>query len=289
MNHLKEIFFAPEFAFLRQAFLVSAAASFPFGIIGTFVVVRRIGYLASAISHCAFGGIGLGIFFQQLAAAAGFSTLAFFLNPFPAAVVFSILSAVLIGVVRYSAKEREDAVIGSIWASGMAVGILFLDKTPGYHSVEAYLFGEILLTSNTGLLIVGVLSLGILLVTGLFFKRFEAICFDEEYVTLRGLPAKFYFQFLLVLVALIVVLMIQLVGVILVIALLTLPASIAGRLTFRLFPMAVLATGLCFVLSWTGLILSSRFDTAASPTIILVSAAAYVLVLLTQFLYARIR
>ena len=282
ISHLRDILLMPEFAFLRQAFLLSALASLPFGVIGTFVVVRRIGYLASAISHSAFGGIGLGIFLRQIMLGSGFAALAWYLNPLVIAMIFSILSAILIAFVRHYAKEREDAIIGAIWATGMAVGILFLDKASGYHSVSAYLFGEILLTSHTGVFTVGILGLIVLLVMGFFFKRFEATCFDEEFVTLRGLPSRFYFQLLLILVAVTVVLMIQLVGVILVIALLTLPAATAARLTHRLFSMAVVATVLCFVFSWSGLLLSTFFDLAAAPTIILVAALGYTVVLLCR-------
>jgi len=280
MNHLRDILFSPDFAFLRQAFLVSALASLPFGVIGTFVVVRRIGYLAGAVSHCAFGGIGIGIFLQQTLTVAGFAVLASWFHPLFVAILFSIFSALLIGAVQHYAKEREDAIIGAIWAIGMAVGILFLNKTTGYHNISAYLFGEILLTSNTGTQSVAFLGIVVLAVVGLFFKRLEAVCFDEEYVMLRGLPARFYFQLLLVLVAITVVLMIQLVGVILVIALLTLPAATAARFTHRLFSMAVLATILCFLFSWTGLWISTTFDLAAAPTIILIAAAGYTIAVL---------
>jgi len=280
MTELHNIIFNPDYAFLRQAFYVSAMAGLSFGIIGTFVVVRRIGYLAGAISHCAFGGIGIGLFFQKAVLSAGMLTLGRLLDPIAAAVVFAVLSALLIGFVQQHAKEREDSIIGAIWAVGMAIGILFLNATPGYFSAQAYLFGEVLLVSNTGAKLVGLLGLVVLIVTGFSFKTLEALCFDEEYLRLRGLNAGFYFQLLLVLVAVTVVLMIQLVGIILVIALLTLPAATAGRLTKRLFPMACTATVLCIVCSWVGLFLSTMLDLASGPMIILTAGAVYMLVML---------
>jgi len=280
MNELHNIVFNPDYAFLRQAFLVGAMAGLSFGIIGSFVVVRRIGYLAGAISHCAFGGIGIGIFCRQTAVAAGMTTLGRLLDPILVAVVFAIFSALLVGYVQLRMKEREDSIISAIWAVGMAVGILFLNATTGYHSVTQYLFGDILLISDLGAMLVGLLGLIVLFVTVVFFKRFEAVCFDEEYLRLRGLNAAFYFQLMLVLVAVTVVLMIQLVGIILVIAMLTLPAATAARMTSRLFPMACVATALCLLFTWGGLLISTIFDLASGPVIILAAGTGYVLVLI---------
>ena len=281
MNELSNIVFHPNYIFLRQAFLVGAMASLSFGIIGSFVVVRRIGYLAGAISHCAFGGIGIGIYCKHAAIVAGMTTLGGLLGPLVGAVVFAILSALLVGYVQLHANEREDSIIGAIWAIGMAIGILFLNATPGYQAeVTNYLFGDILMISNFGAMLVGVFGLIVLLVTAVFFKRLEAVCFDEEYLRLRGMNAGFYFQLMLVLVAVSVVLMIQLVGIILVIALLTLPAATAARMTARLFSMACVATVLCLFYIWVGLLISTVFDLASGPVIILAAGAGYVLVLI---------
>jgi len=280
MSELYNIIFNPDYAFLRQAFLVGAMASLSFGVIGSFVVVRRIGYLAGAISHCAFGGIGIGIFCRQAAKAAKWTTLGNLLDPILVAVVFAIFSALLVGFVQLRAKEREDSVIGAIWAVGMAIGILFLNATSGYFSVSQYLFGDILLITDFCAMLVGLLGLIVLFVTVVYFKRLEAVCFDEEYLRLRGLNAAFYFQLMLVLVAVTVVLMIQLVGIILVIALLTLPAATAARMTSRLLPMACVATVLCLLCTWSGLLISTIFDLASGPVIILVAGAGYVFVLL---------
>ncbi|MBR5627583.1 MAG: metal ABC transporter permease, partial [Thermoguttaceae bacterium] len=188
----------PEYQFLRWAFLLSAMASLSFGLIGSFVVVRRIGYLAGAISHCAFGGIGIGIWIQQAIAGGGLGislfltasgenraeqlkTAAGYADPTLIATFFAILAAFLIGFLQKHAKEREDSIIGMIWATGMALGLLFLDRTTGYVSISGYLFGDIVLISASDMLTVGILGSCVLLVSLIFFHRLEAVCFDEEF------------------------------------------------------------------------------------------------------------
>ncbi|MGL6196218.1 MAG: metal ABC transporter permease [Thermoguttaceae bacterium] len=286
-----DIIFSPDYTFVRTAFLISALASLSFGVIGTFVVVRRIGYIASAISHCAFGGIGIGLFLQQFlaATAVGFgaskafaSALETNMDPIYVAVLFAVLAALVIGAVQIYGKEREDTIIGTIWSVGMAVGLLFLDRTSGYVSISSFLFGDILFTSSTDLYLVAVLDVLVLATVAICFKKFEAVCFDEEFVRLRGVRTGFYFQLLLVLVAITVVLMIRIVGIILVIAMLTLPAATAARLTNRLLPMSVFATIICFFCSWIGLYLSVIYIFSAGPVIILVAAALYGTVMLIK-------
>ena len=270
MTDLSNLLFSPEYAFARTAFLVSALASVSFGVMGTFVVVRRIGYIAGAISHCAFGGIGIGLFLRQ--------TVASGIDPIFVAVLVSVGCALIIGAYQLYGKEREDTIIGAIWAVGMAVGLLCLDKTEGYHSISSYLFGDILFISLRDIYFVAGLGFLVVVVVALCFQRFAAVCFDEEFSRLRGIRTGFYFQLLLVLTAITVVLMVQIVGIILVIAMLTLPAATAGHLTKRLFPMAVLAVIFCFLCSWGGLYLSIAYNFSAGPMMILVSAVVYVTV-----------
>ena len=275
MTDLSNILFSPDYAFARTAFFVSALASVSFGVIGTFVVVRRIGYIAGAVSHCAFGGIGIGLFLRQVAAP---GILTAWIDPIFVAVLVSIGCALIIGAFQLYGKEREDTIIGAIWAIGMAVGLLCLDKTEGYHSISSYLFGDILFISRRDIFFVAGLGLLVVGVVALCFQRFAAICFDEEFARLRGIRTGFYFQLLLVLTAITVVLMVQIVGIILVIAMLTLPAATAGHLTKRLFPMAVWAVFFCFLCSWGGLYLSIVYNFSAGPMMILVSAIVYAVV-----------
>jgi len=272
MTDFSNLLFSPEYAFARTAFFVSALASVSFGVIGTFVVVRRIGYIAGAVAHCAFGGIGIGLFLRQVAAS---GVLANWIDPIFVAVLVSVGCALIIGAFQLYGKEREDTIIGAIWAVGMAVGLLCLDKTEGYHSISSYLFGDILFISLRDIYFVAGLGILVLGVVTLCFQRFAAVCFDEEFTRLRGIRTGFYFQLLLVLTAITVVLMIQIVGIILVIAMLTLPAATAGHLTRRLFPMAVLAVIFCFFCSWVGLYLSIVYNFSTGPMMILVSAVLY--------------
>lgn len=273
---LWDVVFSP---FMRNAFIAGAIASVPFGLIGTFVVVRRIGYLAGAIAHSAFGGIGIGLFLQHFL---GATAVGFLFRPMGVSLAVALLSALLIGWVRLRAKEREDTIIGIIWAVGMSLGLLLLQKTPGSSNIANFLLSNILMISQRDLLPFSILSGVVAVVVLVFFKRFEAVCFDEEFARLRGIPTEFYFQLLLVLTALTVVLLLQVVGIILVIALLTLPAATAARWANRLFPIATLAVLFAWISIWLGLVLCAWLDTTAGPTIVLVAAAGYVVSLFVK-------
>ncbi len=283
-----DILTQPQFSFLRSAFLLSAAASIAFGFIGTFVVVRRIGYLAGAISHCAFGGIGFGIWLKQIIAAGALGSISFIsdlrtaetlsekIDPVIVAVFAAVLASFLIGIIKDHTGEREDTLIGLLWSVGMALGLLFLDKTTGYSSsVSSYLFGDAGLVSSNDLKTVAILSVCVLLICTCFFKQLETICFDEEFARLENLNVKFYFQLLLILTAVTVVLMLRVVGILLVIALLTLPPAAAGQLTKRLGPMIGLAVLFCFIGSWLGIYLSFILDFSVGPMIIIIIALLY--------------
>lgn len=286
-----EILTAPQYGFLRSVFLLSAMASVTLGLVGTFVVARRIGYLAGAISHCAFGGVGFGLWLKQAVAAGGLVSSLFvfagsdpiersaWIDPVATAVIVAVISALLLGVLQKYAKEREDALIGILWSLGMAIGLLFLNRTTGYVSVTGWLFGDITLVSTADLWTVGILGSAVSLTTLIFFQRLEAVCFDAEFARLRGLAVDFYDRLLLVLVAATVVLMIRIVGMALVIAMLTLPATTASRLTGRLGPMIALSIFFCFAGSWLGILLAVALDFSAGPMIIVVESTFYFLVL----------
>jgi len=259
---------------MQKAFLVSAIAAIPFGLIGTFVVVRRIGYLASAIAHCALGGIGAGLYLKYLLAATIFAA---YCPPMLVAFLITILSAVLIGIIQIKAKEREDTIISVVWVTVMAWGIILLDRTPGSGNIASYLFGDILLITNTDVMLVAGLSLAVLTLVLTFFKRFEAVCFDPEFTQIRGVPTAFYFLLLLVLTAMTVVMLVQIVGVILVVAMLTLPAATACRWAIRLMPIGLLAILFGFLASWLGLLLSIWLHYPTGPTIVLVAALFYLI------------
>jgi zinc transport system permease protein len=264
-----------EQPFLQTALLAGFLASIGCGIVGSFVVVKRIAFLAGGIAHSVLGGMGAALYF-------GF-------DPLLGAVFAALLSALLIGWVRLSWQAQEDTLIGALWAIGMAIGVLFIAKTPGYSTdLMSYLFGNILLAPTHGLWFMAALDVLLLLVIGLFYRQFLAVAFDEEFARLRGVPVTFFYLLLLCLVALTVVLLIQVVGLILVIALLTLPAAIAGHYVRSLGLMMLLATLLGSLFSISGLALSYAPDLPVGPSIILLAGSVYVLSAIgTRYLQRR--
>jgi zinc transport system permease protein len=262
----------PDNQFLAYALMMGGLASIAFGIIGTFVTIKRISYLAGAISHSVFGGIGLALYLQM-----GLGITWF--DPILGAVLAAMASALVVGLVSIHAKEREDTIIGALWAVGMACGILFIDRTPGYFSLSSYLFGDILLISQNDLWFVIGLDLVIVGVVVIFFNQFFGVCFDTEFTLLRGINTTFFYLFLLVLTALTVVLLVRIVGIVLVIALLTIPPAIAGFYARRLWQMMLYSVLLCAVFTWTGLGISYSLSLSSGPTIIVLSGIVYLVLL----------
>ena len=265
----------PDNQFLQLSMIMGGLASIAFGIIGTFVTTKRIGYLAGAISHSVFGGIGLALYLQVRM---GFT----WADPLWGAIFAAVLSALIVGFVSIYAKEREDTIIGTLWAVGMAAGILFIDRTPGYFNLTSYLFGDILLISTRDLMFVICLDFIVVGVSVLFFNRFFGVCFDSEFTNLRGINTSFFYMFLLVLTALTVVLLVRIVGIVLVIALLTIPPAIASFYAKRLWQMMVYSVIFCALFTWTGLALSYSFSLSSGPTIIVFSGAVYLLLLVVH-------
>jgi zinc transport system permease protein len=263
---------------MQRAFLIGTVAAVPLGLIGTFIVVRRIGYLAGAIAHCAFGGIGIGLYLQYLFAGAVVVSL---FPPAAVSLIVTVLSAMLIGMIRMKVKEREDTLIGAVWVIGMALGLILLDKTPGNTNMSSYLFGDIILLTQNDVYLTVALSAVVSAIVLLFFQRLEAVCFDAEFAELRGIHTFWYFQVLLILTAVTVVLFVRVVGIILLIAMLTLPAATACRCAQRLFPIACLAVLFGILSSWIGLFLSVQFTLPAGSSIVLTAAGFYGASLLT--------
>jgi zinc transport system permease protein len=258
-----------QYGFLQNALLAGLLASLACGIVGTYVVTRRITYLAGGIAHCVLGGMGFARYMQVVH---GWS----FLDPLLGATLTALAAAFVIGWINIHAKERIDTVISAFWGMGMATGILFISKTPGYgEDMMAYLFGNILLVTQRELFFIAGLDLFIVAVALLFHKQFIAVCFDEEFARLRGIPTQFFYFLMLALTALTVVLMVSIVGIVMVIVLLTLPAALAGRFCLRMGSMMALAAGICALLTTTGLALSYQPDLPAGATIIMLSGVVY--------------
>lgn len=260
--------------FLQSALIAGLLASIGCGVMGTYVVVKRIAFLAGGIAHSVLGGMGAALYL-------GYDSLT-------GALVAAVAAALLIGWVRLRWKAQEDTLIGALWAIGMAVGILFIAKTPGYQTdLMGYLFGNILLVPRESLWFMVALDVLLLSIVGAYHRQFLAVVFDEEFARLRGIPVTFFYLLLLVLVAVTVVLLIQVVGLILVLALLTLPAAVAGHYVHSLGAMMLLATLLGSTVSTLGLALAYRPDLPVGPTIILLAGALYVVSAL--FTHAHVR
>lgn len=258
-----------QYPFLRNALLAGLLASAACGVVGSFVVTRRITAIAGSLAHVALGGIGVAYYLHT---ARGWA----WLDPLHGAVAAALLGAVVIGAVRARGSEREDTVISALWAVGMAVGVLFLFHTPGYKAdLMSYLFGNIVLTSPETLRLLLVLDGVILATAGLFYHQLLAVCFDEEFAALRGVDVPVTYTFLLVLTALTIVTLIYVVGVVMVIALLTLPVSVAGLFAKRLWQMMILATLLSALLTVAGLWAGYQFDLPVGATTILLAAFIY--------------
>ncbi len=267
-----------DILFLRYALIAGLLASVGFGIVGTYVVVRRISYIAGAVAHCVLGGIGAALYLQATVGCA-------WCTPLAGAIVSALLAAIVIGLVSLYARQREDTAIGALWAVGMAVGLLFLAKTPGYIDPMSYLFGNILLISKHDLWMIATLDVLVVGLAALFYNPFMLVCFDEEFARVRGLRVEFLYLLLLCLIALTVVLLVTVVGIVMVIALLTLPAAVAGQVSKRLWQMMTVAALLCMVFTSVGLGISYVRDLPSGPTIILLAGGVYLLLTLG----ARIR
>lgn len=256
-----------QYSFFYNALLIGILSGIACGVIGSFIVIKKISFISGSIAHASFGGIGLAYFL-------GFS-------PVLGAVIFSVLSALGIGFVNKKNKTQEDASIGAIWAIGMAIGLVFIYFTPGYAAdLMTYLFGNILLSSTHDLWYILLLDLFIIASVFFLFKWLVAFIFDEEFATVTNIPVFSLYLFFLILVALSVVVLIRSVGVILVIALLTLPASSAQLMSKNFKHIIAWAVLLAILENVFGIIFSYYLNIPSGPVIILLAAMVYLLILL---------
>jgi len=275
---------ALQFSFMRNALIAGVLVSIACGIVGTFVVTKRIVFISGGIAHAAYGGIGLGYYVNYSLLPVLFANSASFSNnrpgswPLIGAILFSLLAAVIMGLIQRRTRQRADTVIGVLWAIGMSVGIVFLDISEGYKvDLMSYLFGSILAVDRVELVIILVLDLVIIALTALFYKELIAISFDETFATVENVPVDAIYIGLLCLIALTVVMMMRVVGLIMVIAMLTIPAAIAGRFfkNMKLMMVGAIVLGILFTL--VGLWISYTWNLTSGASIILVAGFAYLI------------
>lgn len=263
-------------SFLQMALWASLLASISSGIIGSYVVVRRIASIAGCISHTVLGGMGVSLWLQR-------TWHIEWMHPMLGAFIAAILSALLLGWVQLKFRQREDALIAAIWSTGMALGVIFISLTPGSTSeLMNFLFGNILWVSRSDLFSLAALDLLILILVAIYYRPLLALCFDEEQARLQKIAVKSLYFLLLCLIALSIVLLIQIIGTVLVLALLTIPATIASLFCSRLGPLMLAACVLCGVFSLVGLELSYDFNWPPGATIALMAACTYAFLLLVK-------
>ncbi|HIP61295.1 MAG TPA: metal ABC transporter permease [Sulfurovum sp.] len=251
---------ALSYGFIQHAIIAGVLVSFATGIIGSLVVVNRMVFLAGGMAHASYGGIGLAVFFG--------------LPIFLGASLFAVAAALLIAFLTMNDRNRIDTFIGLIWAVGMAIGVILIDLTPGYNvDLMSYLFGSILAVSVGDLYYMGILLAVIVTVVTIWYRDILAVSYDSEYALLRGVNVKLFYSLILVLSALTVVIAIKVVGLILVIAMLTIPVYIAERLSNSLYGMMALSGVIATLFTLSGLLFSYSYDLTSGAAIIMVSAA----------------
>jgi zinc transport system permease protein len=250
---------ALSFTFVQHAILAGILVSLAAGIIGSLIVVNRMVFLAGGIAHTSYGGIGLAVFFG--------------LPIFLGASLFAVGAALLIAWLTLKNRNRIDTFIGLIWAVGMAIGVILVDLTPGYNvDLMSYLFGSILAVETGDLYcMAGLLAVIVVTVTWRY-REILSVSYDSQYAALRGVNVPLIYTTILVLSALTVVVAIKVVGLILVIALLTMPTYIAERLSGSLIGMMTISGLLATLFTLTGLVLSYSLNLTSGASIILVSA-----------------
>ena len=244
-----------EYRFIINSLLAGILASISCGIIGTYIVTRRMVFLSGGITHSSFGGIGIGYYF-------GF-------NPIIGAAIFGVLSALGIEFISKRSNIREDSVIGMLWSLGMAVGIMFVFLTPGYApNLMSYLFGSILTVSTLDILLMSGLSLVLILVFIIFYRIILFVSYDQEFAKTHNIAVSLINYILIGLVALTIVLNIKVVGIILVISLLTIPQSTANLFTKNFKNIIIVSIVIGLIGAFLGLVISYKINIPSGASII---------------------
>ena len=260
-----------SFDFMQNAIIAGLLVSIISGIIGSLIVVNRMVFLAGGIAHTSYGGIGIAVYFG--------------LPIFLGASLFAVFAALIISYLTINQRHRLDTFIGLMWAFGMAIGVILIDLTPGYSvDLMSYLFGSILAVSSNDLYFMSALLFIIIIIMTFWYRDILAVSYDSQYASLRGINVKLFYTIILVLSALTVVVAIKVVGLILVIALLTIPIYIAERLSNSLLTMMITSGILSSIFTLVGLWLSYTYNLTSGASIIMVSALSLGLFLVINHL-----
>ena len=256
---LLEVF---TYGFFQNAFLAAILMSVTCGIVGTYIVSRRMVFISGGITHASFGGVGIGYFL-------GFPPLA-------GAAVFAVLAALTTENLTRRKVLRNDSIIAIMWSLGMALGIIFIYLTPGYApNLMSYLFGSIITVTHTDLWLMFSLAVVVSGFFAILFRPILYVSFDEQFAKTRGIPVMLMNYVLIILVALTVVLSIRIAGIILVLSILTIPQNIANLFTNRFGKIMLWSVALGFLASFLGLVVSYYMDIPSGATIIFTLVVMY--------------
>lgn len=255
--------------FFQYALYACVLLSILCGIVGSYVVLKKLSFLSGSISHSAFGGIGMALYY-------GF-------NPLLGALGFGVLTAILIEWIRQQFQQERHILIALVWSLGMSIGIIFLNLYKGFApDLNAFLFGNILLCGFDDIVIMACLSVVVLILNALYFRSLQAISFDEEYAKVMNLPVKTLNFLLSIFIGISTILLIKAVGITLAIALFILPAAIGKNLSYSLKKIQWIAV--CFSLMSTviGVFLSYFYNQPSGPMIVLTLSFFYLLSILKK-------
>jgi len=233
--------------------------SIAIGIIGSLIVINKATSITGSIAHGSFGGIGIGIYIGA--------------NILAVTAVWTVVLALILSVVAIYNKHRLDSLIGVIWAVGMSVGIIFLNLTPGYNAdALSYLFGNILLIQKSDLIAMAILDSILLISIILFYNRFLAMSYDMEFLKLRNINADLLYTYFLILTSLTIVISVRSIGIILILALFTIPPLIAEKQTKKFYQMIILSVFLSAIFIISGILISYFYDLSPTPIIVIIAA-----------------
>lgn len=272
-----ELLLSGNLGFLKNVFIVMILSSLPIGVVGSFVVVNRITYIAGAISHSVLGGIGLAIY---LSVVLGIN----FFTPSLGAFIFAVISALVIILLSLWGHERIDTAISVVWIVGMSIGLLFAFFTPRYTDIQSYLFGNILLLSVEDVYWVLGVSVIVVLVVYMFFHQLVLVSFDKDFSKVRRVDPNIFFSILVILISLTTLLLIKTVGVILSITLITIPPAIANMFSKKLSRIILISVFIVLVSQFFGLWMSYEFDTPTGITVSLLLSFLYIV----SFIFVKI-
>ncbi len=261
-----------QMGFIKNAVVAITFGSILCGIIGSYVVVNRITFLAGGVAHASFGGVGLAFFLNTPVLLTTF--------------IFSLVASAIIGLLTIKDNDKMDTVVGILWSSGMALGIILLDLTPGYKgNLMGYLFGSILSVSNGDLLFMAISTLVVILSVIVFYRNLMIMSFDREFAAVKGIPVGFFHVLVLILIGFALVILIRVSGLILVIALLSIPPAISSKFTKSFFSMIIFSIVINLVLGFSGLYFSYYFNISSGASIIMLLSILYCIVVLSEKTY----